>query len=158
MEEQELKIKNYLTKLHVKFITHKHSAVYTCEEAKKVCGNILGIHSKNILIKGKKTGLFWLVIVPEDKRLDIKYLEKKFNDKISFASNDDLKNVLGIETGAVSPFTLINNKNVILVLDKEILESAIVSFHPNINTETLELSREDFKKYLDSLDNKIEII
>lgn len=153
-------VKTYLKNIGVNFVTHKHPAVYTCEEAKRLCGDIPGIHSKNLLLKGKKTEKFWLIILPEYKRLDLKFLETKFKEKLSFANEEDLKRVLGIKAGAVSAFSLINDKEntVDLILDKEILDSSIVSFHPNVNTETLELSKADFKKYLNNLKNKIEII
>lgn len=82
------------------------------------------------------------------------------NDKIKFANENDLKEILDLETGTVSPFGLINDKErkVVLVIDKEVLENNFVSFHPNINTSTLELSSENFRKYLDSLDNKIIVV
>jgi Ala-tRNA(Pro) deacylase len=153
-------VKSYLKNLHIEFKVHSHPAVYTCEEAKNLCGNIPGIHSKNLLLRGKKTNNFFLAILPDVKRLDLKALKQKLAEELTFAKENELDTLLGVKTGSVSPFTLINDKEskVTLLIDKKILESEIVSFHPNINTETLELFKEDFKKYLTSLKNKIEII
>ncbi|MEK6886149.1 MAG: YbaK/EbsC family protein [Nanoarchaeota archaeon] len=160
--EKASTIKNYLNNLNISFKVHSHPAVYTCEEAENLCKNILGIHSKNLFLKSKKDKEqnFYLAILPENKKLDIKTLEKKLNNKLKFASDEDLNTILNIKTGAVSPFALINDKEgkVILLIDREVLASDIVSFHPNINTETLELSNKEFHRYLTSLKNKrIEI-
>ena len=157
---QDQLVKSYLEKLSIKFKIHTHPAVYTCEEADKYCGNIAGIHSKNLLIKGKKTGNFYLAILPDKKRLDLKFLKLKFGEEFTFANDADLESLLAVKTGAVSPFTLINDVDgkITLLLDKEIQASDIVSFHPNINTETLELSQNDFQKFISSLKNRVEII
>lgn len=81
-------------------------------------------------------------------------------DKLKFANEADLKEILGLETGAVSPFGLINDteNKVILVIDEAVWNSNFVSFHPNVNIETLELSKTDFHKYIDSLDDELRII
>ncbi|MBS3140404.1 hypothetical protein J4479_05370 [Candidatus Woesearchaeota archaeon] len=81
-------------------------------------------------------------------------------DKLKFANEDDLKELLGLTSGAVSPFGLINDKErkVDLLIDKAIWESDYVSFHPNVNTESLELKKEDFHKYIKSIGNKYLII
>ena len=44
-----------------------------------------------------------------------------------------------------------------LIIKKDIWNSDFVSFHPNINTETLELTGKDFQKYIGSLKNKMII-
>lgn len=153
-------VKNYLDRLGIKYKVHRHAAVLTCEEAEKLCGNIPGVHSKNLFLRGKKSGNYYLAILPESKRLDLKALKNKFGEEIGFASDEELKDVLNIERGTVSSLGLINDKNsrVILLLDKDIINADIVSFHPNINTETLEFSQTEFKKYISSLKNRIEEI
>ena len=122
--------------------------------------NIRGIHSKNLFVKDRKSKRFYLVILPADKKLNLEELDKKLGDKLKFANENNLKEILGVESGAVSPFGLINDKNnnAIVVTDNKIWNSDYVSFHPNINTETLELTKEDFHKYLNSLKNRINII
>jgi len=159
MEASE-QVKEYLTKIGVLFNTHSHPPVYTCEEAEKYNADIRGIHSKNLVIKGKKTGNFYMAIIPAAKKLNLKELKAKMGEEFRFAEEGDLEKLLGIKTGAVSPFNLINDKEakVGLLLDEEVMSSEYVSFHPNVNTETLELTSTDFKKYLASLKNKIEYI
>jgi len=153
-------IKKYLKGLKINFKTYSHPAVYTCEEAEQHNKNIKGIHSKNLFIKDKKSKKFYLIILPANKNLDMAELGEILNDKIKFANENDLREILDLSAGSVSPFGLINDteNKVQIVIDKEVWNSDFVSFHPNINTETLELTREDFHKYIKSLKNILKII
>lgn len=157
-----MEIKGYLKSLGIKFREFKHAPVYTCEEAKKerIYGDIKGVHSKNLFLKERKSKRFYLVIMPENKPLDINQLGEELGDKVKFANEDNLKEILNLTPGSVSPFGLINDKEhkTIIVIDKEVWEADFVSFHPNVNTKTLELSNKDFQKYIKSLDNELKII
>jgi len=153
-------IKRYLKQLEAEFKTFKHPPVFTCEEAEKYSNNIRGIHSKSLLLKGKKSEKFYLVIIPANERLDTKKLSELTNNNLEFADDKDLTKVFGVSVGAVSPFALINDKktSINILIDKDIWNSDFVSFHPNINTETLELTSPDFHKYINSLKNNLKII
>lgn len=153
-------IKSYLKELKIEFKIHIHPAVYTCEEADKYSQDIKGIYSKNLFMKNNKSLRFYLIIIPENERLNIKKFESILNQKLKFANETELKNILNITAGAVSPFALINDKEsqVNLIIDNKIWDSEFVSFHPNINTETLELKGKDFQKYIHSLNNKLILI
>lgn len=157
---QEIKIKDYLKELNMGYVTHSHPAVYTCEEADKYNKNIRGIHSKNLFLKERKSNSFYLIILPANKALNIKQFESLLNEKLKFANVENLKEILNTTPGSVSPFALINDteSKVEIIIDKEVWDSDIVSFHPNINTETLELKGKDFQKYINSLKNKLTII
>ncbi len=155
-----MEIKQYLKGLNIKFKTHTHPPLYTCEQAEKYNKEIKGIHSKNLFLKSKKTTAFYLIILPSIEKLNIKEFESLLNEKLTFANEKELKDILNLSTGAISPFGLINDKNnkAVLIIKKEIWNSDFVSFHPNINTETLELAGKDFQKYISSLKNKMIII
>jgi len=152
--------KIYLKKLGIKFIEHSHPAVYTCEQAEKYHKTIKGIHSKSLFLKSKKQEKYYLMIMPCRERLDIKKLEVYLNEKLTFADEKELKEILGLTPGSVSPFGLLNDSKhqVFILINKEVWESKIVNFHPNINTQSLEFSGKDFQKYIKSLKNKFEII
>jgi Ala-tRNA(Pro) deacylase len=102
-----------------------------------------------------------LLILSADKRADLKKLSKTMGEeKVIFASADNLKEKLGLEPGSVSPFGLINDKNhdVEVYIEPEVFYADIVSFHPNINTATLELTGEMFIKFLHGTGNKIQVV
>ncbi len=53
---------------------------------------------------------------------------------------------LGLETGAVSPFGLINDrqKEVRVVVDQDLKNAERINFHPNVNTATVGIDFTDF--------------
>ena len=90
---------------------------------------------------------------------------KKFGNLINtknltFGKETELKTILGLTPGSVSPLGLLNDQNGIvkLYIDKEIWYSNIVNFHPNINTESLEFKKEDFHKLIKILHQNPVII
>lgn len=157
-----MNIKNYLKKLSINFREYRHAPVFTVEQAKKerTYENMQGKHCKTLFLKDRKSRNFYLIVLPEYKSLNIAELEKKLNEKIKFASPENLKQILNLTPGSVSPFGLINDKEskVKIIIDADVWKAEFVNFHPNINTETLEISGEDFHKYINSLKNKIEIL
>ncbi len=153
-------IKQYLKEIGIEFKTFHHPPLFTCEQAENYNKEIKGIHSKNLFVKNRKAANFYLVIIQAFEKLNLKEFESLLNEKLAFANEKELKNILNLTTGAVSPFGLINDKEnkTILIIKKQVWNSDFLSFHPNINTETLELTGRDFQKYIKSLNNKLVII
>jgi len=154
-------VETYLNEHHIKFILHEHPAVYTCEEAEKHCSHIPGLPCKNLFLRNEKKRAYYLCILPAAKRADLKQIAAIVGEKsVSFANVKKLKEFLGLTPGAVSPFGLINDteNSVYVLVDRDVWEADIVSFHPNRNTASLELSGEMFRKFMKSRDNIQKII
>lgn len=154
-------VEAYLQSNGITYTKHEHPAVYTCEEAEEHCSNIPGLPCKNILLKNKKGTAYALVVLPAKKRADLQYICHVLDQKkMSFASAERLKEKLSLEPGSVSPFGLLNNADhdVSALVDKEVYDADIVSFHPNRNTATLELTQDMFHKFLESIENEVKII
>lgn len=154
-------VEDFLKSNNITYILHEHPAVFTCEEAEKYCGNIPGLACKNLLLKGKKSERYFLIILPAEKRADLKKISEMVNEKqITFASPKNLLEKLSLEPGSVSPFGLLNDKNheIEVYVDKKVYYADIVSFHPNRNTASLELSGEMFQKFLKIIENKTTIV
>ncbi len=155
-------VKDFLTKHAIEFKKFEHPPVFTCEDVKQHdhLKEIKGVHSKNLFLKDKKSRRFYLVIIPEDKKADLRELGMIVNEKLKFANDEDLNHILNTTSGAVSPFGLIfdKDKRTEVLIDKKVWHSDFVSFHPNINTETLEISGRAFQKFIKSLDCKKRII
>ena len=153
-------ILSYLNSLGIAFTNHQHQAVYTCEESAVVDATIKGARSKNLFIKGRTTGKYYLVILECAKRADLKKIQEILGEKkVSFASAEELLKYLGLTPGSVSPFGLINDKDhaINVLIDSEFWDHDVLTFHPNVNTATLEISKQDFQKFLSSTGHKCRI-
>lgn len=148
----------YLRSHNIEFIVHEHIAVFTAAEAAEFTAHIPGLACKNLLLNDQKKKNFYLVVLPANSSANLASLSP--DKKLSFTSADRMEAKLGLLPGSVSPFGLINNReaDVELWLDRTVYEADIVTFHPNQNTATLELTREAFHKYLHTLTNSIKII
>ena len=150
----------FLSTHNIEYTLHEHPAVYTCDEAEKHCKHIPGIASKNLFLRSKKDKRNFLVVLPAQKQTNLKKFAKNVGENsVSFASSELLKKKLGLTPGSVSIFGLINNedKTVEVYIDRDIYDAKIVSFHPNTNTITLELSKNMFHKFLQIIGHKINI-
>lgn len=151
---------NYLDTHQVKYTLYTHPAAFTVEEAHEYCSHIPGLHCKNLFMRDHKGKRHFLLILPNTKSVDLKSFSKTLDDRLSFASDRRMMRYLGVTPGSVSPFGLINDSEseVRVYLDKEVAEAENLTFHPNINTATLSLSREMFDRFLDTLTNSIKIV
>ena len=153
-------LKQWLAENNIQYILHTHPAVFTVPEAKIHCGHIPGTHCKNLFLKNKKSGQLYLLTIPHDKRLDLSQFRKLIGaPKVRFAGPEDLSEILGITPGAVSPIGLVNDTNdkVIFMVDKEIWNAREICCHPNINTETLQMTGPDFQKFIKATGTSMEI-
>lgn len=149
-----------LDSLNIKYEIHHHHAVFTVEDTEKYKVEIDAIQSKNLFLRGKKDS-FYLVVVEGDKKVDLKKLATILGEpRLSFASPEKLLQFLKLTPGSVSPFGLINDTDRIVhvIVDNKLMDHPLQGFHPNINTATVVLKTEDFKKYLSSTENKIQYL
>ncbi len=154
-------VEKYLDDNNIEYTLHEHPAVYTCEEAEKYCGDIPGLACKNLFLKDKKGSRHFLIVLPATKRADLKQIAVLVGEKkVSFASSDALMEKMNLEPGAVSPFGLINDSQheIEVFVDSDVHAAAIVSFHPNRNTGTLELTGAMFNNFLNGIENNVNIM
>ncbi|SHJ62330.1 Ala-tRNA(Pro) deacylase [Dethiosulfatibacter aminovorans DSM 17477] len=161
MENRENIVYEYLENLGIKYEKREHPPVYTCEGAAEFTGDMKGMHCKNLFFRNKKGKRHYLVIFDERKEVNIKNIGLKVGESnLSFASEQRMMKYLGVTPGAVSVFGLINDmeNDVQVYIDKDVLESEYVNFHPNVNTATLNLAIDDFNRFLENCGNEINEI
>ncbi len=140
---------------------YKHPPVPTVEDALPYWNKIDATHCKNLFFRNHKGNRHYLVILDHSRQLVIRDLEQRLKQgKLSFASPQRMDRFLGLRSGSVSVFGLINDKenHVHVFLDASLQSSKKISFHPNENTATVVITFESFLKYLDWTGNSFEFI
>ena len=143
----------FLDSLGIKHSTVKHPPLFTVEQSRALRGQIPGGHTKNLFLRDKKHELYLLAAL-EDAGIDLKSLHRVLGatGRFSFGSSDLLREVWGVEPGAVTPFGAINDKQVrvTVVLDAAMMEHATLNYHPLVNTMTTSIARGDLVKFLEA--------
>jgi Ala-tRNA(Pro) deacylase len=156
MAASEREVYEALERLGVSWTPHPHPPVFTVEEAERYWADIPAAHCKNLFLRNAKGTRHYLVVLAHSKKADLKALSARLgDDKLSFASPDRLMRFLHLTPGAVSPFGLIHDsaRDVIVVLDGDLVDTERIGFHPNVNTATITLPTVDFLRFLASRGN-----
>ncbi len=132
--------------------TYEHPPLLTVEDSKRLRGDLPGGHCKNLFFKDKKDQ-YWLVVALEDRKIDIKALDKQLGAaRLSFASAERLWQVLGVKLGSVTPFALINDQEakVRVFLDAGMLKQSLLNYHPLVNTRTTSITPADLIRFIEA--------
>jgi Ala-tRNA(Pro) deacylase len=142
----------YLDGLGIAHKTVTHPQLFTVEQSRSLRGQIPGGHTKNLFLRDKNNALF-LVVAEEDASIELKLLHHKLNaGRFSFGAPNLLREVWGVEPGAVTPFGAINDTElrVTVVLDRAMLDHPTLNFHPLDNSMTTSIARDDLMKFLEA--------
>lgn len=95
----------------------------------------------------------WLLVLPEDLRLDLERTAEVLGSKrLSFGSPDRLRQALGVAPGAVTPFAVVNDQppQVTVVVAEELFGYDVLNFHPLVNDRTTTITSADLRRFLDA--------
>ena len=140
-------------RLHALGIAHRtysHSSVFTVSEATALRGSLPGGHCKSLFLKDKKGG-FWLAVMLEERRIDLKKLAARLAaPRFSFGGAADLYEVLGVRPGSVTPFALVNDVDHLVtpVLDAAMLDHDPLNYHPLANDRTTAIAPADLLGFI----------
>lgn len=128
----------------------EHEAVYTIDEMKKLNLPYADCIAKNLFVRDDKKKHFYLISVQEEKQIDLKKLQEIIGSRrLSFASEKDLQEIMGLEKGSVTPFGVLNDKNKsVKVFIDERYNDRTIAIHPNENTMTVWLKTENLVELL----------
>lgn len=102
---------------------------------------------------------FYYVLAKHDTVVEPSFwkgLNLKAN-KMRFAKEEDLKSILECAKGCVNPFALVNDhgkKIDKLIIDQNLMNQEYWSGHPMINTESVEVKKEDVLKLFETIGRK----
>lgn len=153
---------NYLKENNIWHEITEHEAVYNMEELSKIELPYKGLDAKNLFVRDDKKKNYYLITVKEDKRVDLKEFRRNNNTRnLSFASENDLMEIMNLIPGAVTPFGILNDKElkVQFYLDKDFMDdSQIIGVHPNDNTATVWLKVDDLINIIKKHGNSVNLI
>ena len=161
MQTSPDKLFAFLDRLGIAHRTVRHPPLFTVEQSRGLRGTIPGGHTKNLFLKDKKGALF-LVTALEEAAIDLKSLHRRLGagGRFSFGSAELLRETLGVEPGAVTPFGAINDRErlVTVVLDAGLMTHDTINAHPLVNTMTTSIARGDLVRFLEATGHPPRIV
>ena len=157
----EIEVYKLLDNLNIEYKKIEHPPLFTGADNKKYNIKFDATVCKNLFIRNKNKSKYYLVSTELEKKIDLKNLQEQLGEtRLSFASEDVLEEKLGVKSGSVSIFNIINLKDreVNFILDSEILKYEKVGFHPNINTSTVIFNPKELDKILEYCKVKYKFI
>ena len=151
----------FLDSHNIAYVRHDHPAVYTVEEADRLAPELPGAKTKNLFLRDDKGKRHFLVLVPSEKRVNLKALKEVLGVKrISFGSPGRLKKHLGIEPGAVSLLAVYNDggHKVEVFMDRDLWAADTFLFHPLVNTSTLVIKKADIERFLQVTQHELNVV
>lgn len=146
MDEQIQRVLEKLTDMAIAYRIAQHPPVDTIEEMGALGLENMSAVAKNLFLRDEKKRRFFLVMLENHKRADLKELALLLGStKLSFASEVSLMQLLGLEKGAVSPLGILNDtdRRVEVALDEDLAHSGEIAVHPNRNTATVWMNPSD---------------
>lgn len=153
---------NFLSNNNIWHEITEHEAVFNMAEMSAVPLPYPEADGKNLFVRDDKKRNYYLITVKGNKKVDLKDFKQRNNTRsLSFASENDLLNILGLTPGSVTPFGILNDTEhrVQFFLDKDFLDQpGLIGVHPNENTATVWLKTTDLIKIIKEHSNTIQII
>ena len=140
----------------------EHPPVCSVEEADTMAKLPFAEHeAKNFFLRDPKHREYYLVTVPDHKKVDLKRVQAELGSKrLSFASADDLAQKIGIYPGAVTPFAALNAEggSIRVALDADFVRWGWIGCHPCSNTASVHLRVPDLIELLGDAGHEVEVI
>ena len=160
MNKQE--VYDYLKKENIWHEITEHEAVYNMAELATIEVPYPEYDAKNLFVRDDKKRNYYLITVKGDKRVDLKEFRKKNNTRaLTFASSEELMDIMGLIPGAVTPLGLLNDdeRKVQLFLDDHFMSGlGFIGVHPNDNTATVWLKANDLISVIEQHGNRVNVV
>ena len=137
-----------LAELGVPCDVHEHDPAHTMEDCLALPYAAPDVtFCKNILLCNRQMTDFYLLVMPPEKPFRTSVVSKLLgSSQLSFAPNECLPDMLGLESGSLSPLALWfdESKRVKLVFDADVRQEGRIAFHPCDNSATAVFDQEIF--------------
>lgn len=140
----------------------EHKTVFNMADLSRINIPYPDSDAKNLFVRDDKKRNYYLITVKGNKKVNLKEFRKSNNTRnLSFASENNLMNILGLIPGAVTPLGLLNDKDlrVTFYLDKDfVYDNSIIGIHPNDNTATIWIKVNDLINIIKDHGNIVNIV
>lgn len=160
--DRETRTYALLKDLNIPYTKVDHAPAMTMEDCLAV-DNTLGVKMcKNLFLCNRQQTVFYLLMMPGDKKFHTKDLSKQLGvSRLSFAGDAAMLQLLDIHPGSVSVMGLMNDKEkkVNLLIDRDLLKDDYIGCHPCVNTASLKIAKQDlFEKFLPAVGHEAKIV
>ncbi|UCF87117.1 MAG: YbaK/EbsC family protein [Nitrospiraceae bacterium] len=138
------KLKNFLDSNSIRYVSIKHSQVFTAQEiaaSAHISGKAL---AKTVMVKidGKMT----MAVLPATDKVNFDQLKKAAGaEKVELASEDEFKDMFPeCEVGAMPPFG--NLYGIDVYSDEKLARDELIAFNAGSHTELIQLPYNDFER------------
>ena len=142
--------------------TEWHAPVFTVAESRALRGALPGAHSKNLFLRAAKGEGFFLAVLEESRAVSVNSLARAAGwPRVSMASAEELRAVLGVAPGSVTPFGLVNAPpgSVAVAMDAALARAeGLVWFHPLANRASTGLAAADLLRFLEGLGHRVAVL
>ena len=150
---------DYLTTYGVDFEVTEHPAVFNMAEVAEISLPHPEADAKNLFVRDDKKLHYYIITVQGDKRVDLKKFRKQHGLRnLSFASAEDLRSILDLIPGAVTPLGILNDQERRVELYLDAAFSVLIGVHPNDNTATVWMKTVDLIRIITEHGNKVRVV
>ena len=163
MKQQRDLVLERLNEMGVPYVVHEHPPAHTMEDCQRLpfTGPTLTF-CKNLLLCNRQQTAFYLLVISPDRAFRTAELSHELGvSRLSFAPEDALPRLLGLEKGAVSPLGLWfdREKQVQLLFERAVRRPGQIAFHPCDNTATVVFDQGVFwEQVVPSLSNTYRMV
>ena len=157
---KKVDIYEYLNANNIWYEKINHEAVYNMDELSKIDIPYFDVIAKNLFIRDDKKRNYYLITLKGNKKINLKEFRKSQNTRaLSFASEEELQEIMSLTAGSVSPFGLLNDDNLLVhfYIDKD-YDDSVIGIHPNDKTETIILKVKDLIEIIATHGNEVKIL
>lgn len=124
----------------IEYQKFNHEPTRTSEDAARIRGVELHAGAKALVVRGSKTKVHYLCVIPADLRLDGKKVKAIIGENISFAQ--DPETVTGCVPGSVPPLGSVLGLKTLC--DQRLAENETINFNAGSLTDSVEMKYTDY--------------
>lgn len=152
----------FLDQAGVEYELTEHPAAFTVEQMDQLDLPHPEAGAKNLFLRDNRKRTYCLLTCRDHKRVDLKaFAAQNGLRRLQFASADDLRDMLGLIPGSVTPLGLLNDadRRVVFYLDDDFTHPGeLIGVHPNQNTATVWMQGSDLLRIVREHGNQTHVV